>query len=298
MADNAPKKRPGRPRKNPQVSSSNIEGIVKEPLNPENVVEVVYQNPSIIKKFFNTFNTYQVVEIKVIFSETGLKMIALDHLQKSTIICSIDGSKTKRYYCAEPMSFGINNTYLRNLRSIEKSNTEITFSIREATKDSIFSYTLYDPELKSYDSMDINMIEIPDLENLAAQSDDGYPIKFEISASRFKGLITNIQGMKVSSFSIQKCHDEPLCIIYGLPGKSSSVKSFGDDEAIKLHSEIAENEIFSITLEVAYIKRFSSATLGDTIKISADRTKDIMLESCLDCDAGLVRVFTQITKII
>ena len=104
-----PKKRPGRPRKNPRKIPIEINGIVDTPNNIEHSVELYYHNPNNLKKIIQFLHQESVTDLIIIFTEKEMIWISNDSLtSKSKIYFTIDGSKVNKYYCKTPQEFTIN----------------------------------------------------------------------------------------------------------------------------------------------------------------------------------------------
>ena len=64
-----PKKRPGRPKKRVVTEAIKISGVVDTPNDPEDKVEMVYQNPAMFKSIFALLKAYAAKELMMYFKK-------------------------------------------------------------------------------------------------------------------------------------------------------------------------------------------------------------------------------------
>ena len=72
----------GRPRLIQRIDPLPKLGILNNPSNDDNLVELSYDNVSIFKKIFNLLKTMNVKEINIQFNNNYTKIFGIDHLEK------------------------------------------------------------------------------------------------------------------------------------------------------------------------------------------------------------------------
>ena len=94
----------GRPRLIQRVDPLPKLGIVNNPNNNENLVELSYDNVSIFKKLFSLLKLMNVKEINIHFNINYTKIYGIDHLEKNLINIKINSDKLNHYYCEYPIN--------------------------------------------------------------------------------------------------------------------------------------------------------------------------------------------------
>ena len=94
----------GRPRLIQRIDPLPKLGILNNPSNDDNLVELSYDNVSIFKKIFNLLKTMNVKEINIQFNNNYTKIFGIDHLEKNLINIKIDSNKLNHYYCEHPIN--------------------------------------------------------------------------------------------------------------------------------------------------------------------------------------------------
>lgn len=286
MADieQAPKKRPGRPRKKQPVSDIPKNGISKDRQLADTVVEFMYDGPELFKRIYNAFNLHSVNEIKFIFDEETITILALDHREVITLMTVIYCKKINHYFCKERHVIGLNRNNIKKFKSITKKHTKIDMYILEKTANSKIHFSLRDGELDSLDAIDIRTIEIPPaLQDVKPISPVDYPLKFALPLKKLKDIIADVINTSDLKLCIEKNDGEPLTIFYSKEERTVDTKSIFDNErAIDLECNIEENDLFSIVIKADLIKPFANSPIGSRVEISAHKTKNIILHSWMD----------------
>lgn len=296
-----PKKaRVGRPKKNVTKIPVEVHGIVDEPADADDYLEMVYCNPVMFKKILQLYKTFQVSDVEMRFDAAGLKMVTKDHLGKSTIYTMIDGRCMNLYYCRMPMRITVKRDDLESvLGSLSKSHYKITFILDKDFRSKLH-LTIKDLE---YDNEDTYSIDVIYKEEMAAadqrDDDSDYPIKFCISSKHFKTKINHIRKLS-KTFSVQKVGTEPLQFTFDKAQKVPWTGVYNNDEKIALKSTIAEGDIFNVSVCIDHIKPFSNANIGDSVYICADKLKKMSFMTQLDHKddvgwAATVKIYTEIT---
>ena len=293
------KRKPGRPPL--RIKKEQIErmGIVTEPRNNSNIMEMVYDIPMIFKKIFNFLKLMEVKEIKIKFMEDYVQLISIDHLEKNIINLKIDCSKMIHYYCKNQIIVVLDSKNIEKiLQKIDKNYNTITFISKiETYRSEIminFSNTDIDiDEIHTINLMESNFIDDSKYEFINLNYEN-YPIKFQLPCKYFKKIINDISAFS-NIFKIEKIKGIELQFPYDTDGRTIKVNNiFNNAEKIKLESTIGENDIFSVSTYIDYIKALSNSLISDNIKIYVDSEQDMVFKLFVDNTTFELTINTQI----
>lgn len=265
----------GRPRKDKsRPIHTQTYGIVDKPQDPGNVLEMVYEEPRLFKRIFAIMKGFGINEISWNFHKDRIEFCSKDFKGKSTLQIEIDAKMLVRYYCEEPISRCIKRDELEKIfnKTLNNSHNQVEISLgREDSRSTAYI------TIKKANAMDFNyeigIFQKDEAQNIALPDDAKYPIKFSIPSIDFKNLVDNT-SFASDSMIISKNPGECLEIRY----ESSSSKSLNLTvplQNIKLESNLPEDDIFSVSVIVAYIKPFSKANIGENVCICADKFSPI-----------------------
>ena len=290
------KKKPGRPRKFPIKNSIKKTGISTTPLNSENVVEFVYDTPITLKKVFTLFKSMYITELCIEFKKETLEMTTVDHLKKSFIKVIIHGKCTNFYYCGEVIKIYVNpNNIEKIIQVLDKNYTSIAFVLKSTSSRSILNI-IYKNDVEIDEFREIDLIKPNSGFIIPSFSDEGYPIKFTLPCKYFKKLVSDT-GVFADILTIEKIGKHPLMFIHTSNDKSVKTRHIvQSDKSINLVSTLSDEEIFSSSVHIEYIKPLSSSILSENISISADNNKNIIFKSDIDKKTIEVLVNTSIIR--
>ena len=84
------------------------------------------------------------------------------------------------------------------------------------------------------------------------------------------------------------------------PKKISFSSKYKNSDKIKLKSTVDDDDIFSVSVNIDYIKPFANAAIGDNVTVRADKVKNISLSTDVDTKpngfACNLKIFTEIRK--
>lgn len=282
------KKKPGRPRKKPLKKPMKRNGISKKPLNVDNCVEMIYDMPSVFKKIFSLFKSMAVKEICMSFDKKTIEIITTDHLKKSNIKVIIICEKINHYYCKEPIKSYLNPKNIEKIiQVLDKNYLSIAFVLKTITNRSSLNI-IFKNEIKIDEYREIDLIQSTTETNNTSFDNSDYPIKFVLPSKYFKKLVNDICSFS-DTLTINKIGSCPLTFSY--TSKDKTVKSnhiVQDPAAIKLVGLVADDDIFSSSIQVDYIKPLSSSLLSDHISISADIHKNMIFK--IDVDGNTIQI--------
>ena len=301
IADTAiEKKRPGRPRKKILNIPVTVHGIVATPANGDDLVELVYENPTMFKNLLRVYKQFSVSELELVFTKTAMKINARDHLGVSTIYTTIEGKHMNLYYCKETVRITVKRESLEKILSCTRKNHyKITFALKEKHRSLLYIII----EDLDYSSKEINEIEVNSTAVSIPEPDDDdtmYPIKFRLSTTHFKDKISSIK--KISKvFTIQKTGISPLQLTGDKEQKINWTAVYTDKEKIILESTVVDDDIFNASVFIEYIKPFATSNVGEEVFICADKTKKMSFTTFLDKKiygySCMVKVFVDIIKL-
>ena len=290
------KKGPGRPRKNPKKEPIVRKGIAKNPSNPEDHVEFLYDQPVILKKIFQFFKLLAAPQIQILFRPKDIIFYAKDHHNVSKIYIKIDATKINHYYCKSLLDIGISARDMELiLNKVDKEYTSIMlFSVSGSTQRSI---TLI---LENY--MQINEIHHIDLIGQYNKLEDeslfdelGYTIQFELPSKYFRKTINDIKTLSPQLSITQDDSDSALVFEYTTINKKiQSRHVVNKKDKIKLVSKLAEGESFRVEIKIEYINPISKAQISDEINILVDENKPFMTRTFIDSKTIEIKTITEI----
>lgn len=282
------KKKPGRPRKKPLKKPMKRNGITDTPLNTDNYMEMIYDMPSVFKRIFTLFKSMAVKEICMVFKEKSIDVVTTDHLKKSHIKLIINCEKINHYYCKEQIKSYLNPKNMEKIiQVLDKNYMSIAFVLKTITNRSILNI-IFKNDIKIDEYREIDLIQSSNSSFDISFDDINYPIKFILPGKYFKKFINDISSFS-DTLTINKIGPTPLTFSY--TSKDKTVKSkhiVQSPNAIKLVSTIADDDIFSSSVQIDYIKPLSSSLLSDHVAISADTHKNMIFK--IDVDNKTIQI--------
>lgn len=291
------KKKPGRPRKKPLKKPLRRNGISKNPLNPDNMVEMIYDMPFVFKRIFTLFKSMAVKEICMQFEKDIINIITTDHLKKSYIKVTVDCKKINHYYCSDPTRIYLNPKNIEKIiQVLDKNYVSIAFVLKTITSRSALT-VIFKNEIKIDECREIDLIQSSNILSDVVFDDTNYPIKFTLPGKYFKKFINDISSFS-DTLTIDKVGPTPLTFSY--TSKDKTVKSkhiVQSPDSINLISTIADDDIFSSSVQIDYIKPLSSSLLSDQISISAHTHENMIFKISVDNETIGVLVNTNTIKL-
>lgn len=291
------KKKPGRPRKKPLKKPLKRNGINTSPLNTDNCIEMIYDMPSVFKRIFTLFKSMAVKEICLEFKEKTIDILTTDHLKKSHIKVIINCEKINHYYCKEPIKSYLNPKNMEKIiQVLDKNYMSIAFVLNTITNRSILNI-IFKNEIKIDEYREIDLIQSSNNVFDISFNTDNYPIKFDLPGKYFKKFINDISSFS-DTLTINKIGSTPLTFSY--TSKDKTVKSkhiVQSPESIKLISLVSDDDIFSSSVQIDYIKPLSSSLLSDYVSIAADTHKNMIFKVGVDNNTVEILVNTNTVKL-
>ena len=306
-----PKRKVGRPKKNPRKEPRPREGVIAELKNnfpPPNqiVMSIMYDNPMRWKRVFDLFKSMSASGLHMKFSGTDLTITTQDHVKRNKVMVPFHGARQHHYYCPQEFEANILQQKIDDHLQTVDANFDLIRIYSRAIKRRSFLYMQLNhaakprfTDLQELELMDSDKCErVSGIEEaLAAEKD--YPIKFRLEAKVFKKYINNVIK-KTKELTIQKKGKDPLKFQY-VPNKGKGIKErrFNHAEDIQLESNVAEDDIFAVTAYASDIKPMTCSCIDDYIYVSADKNRPLIFSAYLDCeiDGGKPKLGTQAVTI-
>lgn len=293
---NSEKRGPGRPPKTQKKEPIPKKGIIKNTDSPDSFVELIYDQPLIIKKIFSFFKSVASSEIQVLFRPGDVIMYTLDHHKKTKIYVRIDASKLNHYYCRSPLTVGISPKEMEMiLNKVDKEYSSIIIiSDIKTCKQNLT--VIFENDMKIDESHKIELIEsYTHISDEKAFSDENYTIKFNFPSRFFKKTINDIKTMSSQLAIIQESPSSPLVFEYLTSNKRTHSRHIiRDSSKIGLVSKLQPDDNFRVDVRVDYLKPISSSQITSTIDILIDENKEFMTKSIIDGGAIEIKTLTQI----
>lgn len=291
------KKRPGRPRKKPVKKPMKRNGIAGAPLNDDNCVEMIYDAPAVFKRIFALLKSMAVKEICMCFGGESIDILTTDHLKKSNIKVVVRCDKINHYFCREPVRIHLNPKNMEKIiQVLDKNYMSIAFVLKTLTCRSVMSI-IFKNDIKIDEYREIDLIQSSNTVYAAAFDDDTYPIKFRLPSKYFKKFVNDI-GMFSDTLTITKIGATPLTFSYVSKDKTVKARHIvQSSEAIGLVALVADDDIFSSSVQIDYIKPLSGALISDAVLISADSHRNMIFKIAVDQETIQILVSTSTVKL-
>lgn len=294
------KKKPGRPRKKPLRPPVVRTGISAAPKKEDNCVEFIYDEPMMFKKVFLLFKAMSAKELTITFDVDEIRITTIDHLKKSDILVTFDCSKMTHYYCSEKSVAVMNAQNIEKVNQVlDKNHTMVTIvSKKQSIRSSLIF--IFQNEMKIDEVREVKLIA-PTMNNIINMADfDGsqHNIMFEMPSKFFKKFMADSSTFS-DTLTLQKIGIAgPLTFSYISDDKMIKSQLIVKDESIiKLESKIVDDEIFSASIKIDYVKPLASSLLADSICIYADDSHKMIFVSHLDNNSITVKVASNIVQL-
>ncbi len=278
--DEKPKKRPGRPKKPVVENTIEILGVVTKPMDADDVIELVYCKPILFTKLLKLCKQIAASEIEMLFTESGLHMLASDHVGKSDLSVFVDGNCLNSYYCKTPMRACVTrDSFARALSGLGNTHDRMTIVFKESDCKSTMYLIIHDREYLCDETYKLDVTYKKEEPSASENDDTDYPIKFNVTSKYFKNRINHIKNLS-KTVVFQKIGDHFMFTFDGDHKIDGS--NHYSNEKICLTSSLAANELFRVGVPVDYIKPFANSNIGKQVYIAAHQKKKISLMTLID----------------
>lgn len=278
------KKKPGRPRKENIHIPIAVHGIVEKPVHDVDLIELIYSDPMLFKKYIAILKGYKVGEIELNFDRNGLRIDTRNRINTVDISTTISGACMNLYYCREPVRIWVKRSALDLVvNSLSTCHSRITWVLRENYREMLYIIV----KNSTYGSDQIFEVEVfskePQIPPMITDDDSNYPVRFRIGVKYFKKIMTTI-SKDSKRFTIQKNGVNPIELTINRAQDSNVgwTEVYPEGDKIGLQSQIAADDIFNVSVEIANILPFCKYALGTDIYIAADKEKRISFQCFAD----------------
>jgi len=290
------KKGPGRPRKTPKKEPIPRKGISKTPQNADSFIEVLYDQPLVMKKIFSFFRAIAAAQIQILFRPREIIFYALDHHEKTKIRVKIDASKLNHYYCRDVLDIGIDTNEMDMiLNKVDKDYTSMVI-LSDLTNSRRVLTVVFETEIRIDEMHNLSLIGTYNkMENEEEFLNDEYTLSYELPAKYFKKTVSDIKNMSTRLGITQEDNESPLVFEYLTANKRVQSKhTVRDSNKIKLNSTLDDGETFRVDICIGYIKPISSSQIADEITICVDENKPFMTKAYIDNGTIEIKTLTEI----
>jgi len=295
------KKRPGRPKKvniNPDIK---LEGVCANGFIENSVMELIYYNPSPLKKVVSFFKSMNVRDLTFKFYTNKAVITTTDHLNKSDIIVEIDGNKMLRYYCKKEFSITIDPENMKRVfHLVNKECEKIIFYSYEGSEFSSFN-VMVDcvAELGTDSNHTINLINKGDNGNKKLPDVQKYPLLMSIPSKTWKHYVNHIYVL-ADEFTIQHlANKNETSLKYTAANQkiSNTVVLHNMKKGITIKYNNEKNDLFMTGIRCEYCKPLSSILISEFIIIRVSESEKINFEADINGGECVINVFTEIIPI-
>jgi hypothetical protein len=291
-----PRRGPGRPCKAPKKDPIPRKGIVKAPLNSDDHIEFIYDQPLLLRKIFQLFKQLAVAQVQIIFRPSEILFYSQDHHKKTDCRIKIDTKKINLYYCRSELEVGVSAKDIEcilNTVDKEYSSIIITSNINSTQKNITINLE------NSLQADEIHTIELvgsyKHMENEHEFLDHDYAIELKFPWHFFKKTTGDIKSMTSQISITQIDKTKPLLFEFLKANKKVSTKHvYKNSSKIELKSKVKEDAGFRVDVKIDYLKPIASAQIADNIAILVDENKKIMTCAYLDNHTIEIRTLTEI----
>ena len=288
-----PKRGPGRPPKRVPPPPLTHSGVVRDPTDPENLVELVYWNPMMFKKLFEFFKNVHASEIHVkctpqtATDAASITFFTRDISKRCKIIAKIPGCSMNHFYCERVVTFGLMRSDIEKVfGSIDKSFFKFTLLLKHDDLDYV-TIIFKDAEVEKECNYKLSVSTFDeDYELFAAEADTkpealkAYPVEFTLSAKKFKKTMSDALNFS-ETLMVEKLGTGPLKLSYNKVGHSYC-EVYRSDERISLRHSVGPNEIFQCTMRVRDVKCFATAMVTDDVQIFCKADAELLFRASMD----------------
>jgi len=300
-AEKSARRGPGRPPSKPAPPALEQRGIVLAPLDANNRLEFVYNDPSVFKSLFTYFKNIKARDIHLRCTPAGLTFFARDHSKTSRVVAHVAGEHVNWHYCDGEFWLGINREHVEKMfASIDKTLFKITI-LQSVEDPNTITFVFKDAEIDKECNYRISLSIYPRDEDLyeaeralaPALIQTLFPIEFTLSAKQFKKSISDASNYS-ELITFEKLGTHPLQLTYA---KSNLVYNevYRSAAKIRLRSAVNEGTIFRATVKIANVKSLASSMVTDDVRILCREDDDILFRSALDAKALVVSTMTKLT---
>ena len=275
----------GRPRNDTSKCKIARQGIVYEPSDQDNAIELYFAIPAVFKKLYSLYKNIGVQQIYIKFDAKEVSFIAQAFSDETIAKTSIDCTKAHRYYCQTPVELIVSREASEKVinRIDPKFFDSITFVVKKFTAEiNEMIIILNNPNLDSVSTHKLNLTMVKDYPIVDDWSTIKYPLNFRLKRQEFKKYTSDIESI-ADTLTIQKMGKYNMKFNYSKEGGILCVSDvFTNSAKIQMDSKLTDKEIVAATVKISEIKAISNSQIADEVIIYVDNTRKIMLKFYMD----------------
>lgn len=280
-------KKPGRPSKTPKAPAIIKQGIIPEPQNTNNIIEMEFTDPGVIKHILTFYNVMSSEFIYMSIDATDVRLIGLNHMETMTICTNIRAAYMSKYFTATKTVFKLSMREIHEslLSCINKSTVLLSFSVNKDDMsdlvttlkhkdchDKTFSLTIHDFDSEIFTPLDEKTkVSIP------------YNITFNILHSSLKNRFKTKLNNKNVSIQYTNGWDK-MKISYD---HDKSTDTFDAAGAITSYN-YPEGVLFSADISAENMKKIMQVSLADHVIISCNDSNQFLFTFNIDTNVVLI----------
>jgi hypothetical protein len=265
--DEERKRPPGRPRITPIPDPIPIRGIVNEPIDKKNIIEMKYSQLQNLKKISAYFKSLNAEKVQMVFTEEGLEFYTENYLETNTVNVTLYGHKMNSYYCGRRVEITASRSNLELIfGKLDKKYESILFTIEDSNRITNL-YISLNSVYKIPEHFKVELLLNDDSVNNTQlfENIDNPTIEMKLTGGFFKKVIQDVKGGFKKEIKISKCGTDNNVYIESISENKQVTVEYPIPNDLILVSNVQENEIFSVSLHINSIKPTSTNTLAEYV---------------------------------
>lgn len=296
VSSSVEKKGPGRPRKIPKKEPAPRRGIAVTPQQRGNFLEVVYDQPAIMKKVFLFFKAISASEFQIEFQPGKFCIYGYDHFQKSRVKCSFNAAKLNHFHCQDNVDLGINCLEFNKLIDVaDKDSLKVCiYSTIQNIQKEVQVTVINDDDFNNCFRLQLIALKkrMTQLE-IAEFDDNDYTITMEMKTRRFKKIISDLRSIS-DKMSVEQEHPDAEIYMSCQASNKKTEQTIEFKNKKSIHSNLGANETFHVDILTDHLKQISSSIPSEEIILMFHEKKKIKTRSVLDGGTIIIETLTSI----
>lgn len=287
------KRGPGRPPKKEPAPIVNHNGIATTPHDPQNRLELVFDEPMVLKNLFIYFKNLKSPFIHIRSKKDGLTLFARDAAETCCIIAELPGNELNHFYSDTEFWIGLQRTHVERIfASVDKSFYKVTLVLRHDDPDTLMIiFTDADIDKECQYRVNLSMVEIDKTLKETEQCISSLHLEksiivFSLSAKQFKKSITDA-SYYTDTITIEKMGLHNLQLTYTQVGVAYN-EIYTNSKKIELQSRLTTNDSLRCTVGLDRMRSLAAAMVTDRIQIYCNPGSQIIFR----CDVSALIVST------
>jgi len=283
-------KGPGRPRKEQSLTTVNVAGIVADIDNPDIVLLMEYNNPSLFRKLFSSlYKTNSVSDIVFNFTSKEIHIdsptLNANNQSNKSLHMTIDPRLIKKYYTKHDHQISIKRVLLDQVFKHVDKMSVVKFILYSDTEKSILNIHLDTGSNVVEHTLPINNTN--DYIRMENYDEKKFALQFRLPSKLFKNMIKKINTTSADTFTIQKYNstedtltDTNLTFMYSGPPpdeKYTTKNPINDSPDLKMVNNIDPDGFLTCVIKTNQVFAYANACMGDYINIYLSKEKICLL---------------------